>query len=95
VVGIAPAIGALLVLPAASRAGARNGRPRSPWSRSSWWARIIGAFNGILVVKFKLNAFIVTLAMLIVLRGCWSAPPRARRCSACPTPSSPWPPPPS
>src|SRR5689334_23400905 len=29
----------------------------------------VGAFNGVLVVKFKLNAFIVTLAMLIVLRG--------------------------
>ena len=69
VVGIAPAIGALLVLPAAE----------SGWG-TEWSAPlalvailvvggIIGAFNGILVVKFKLNAFIVTLAMLIVLRG--------------------------
>ncbi|MFB7508432.1 ABC transporter permease, partial [Streptomyces broussonetiae] len=69
VVGIAPAIGALLVLPA---------------SQSGWGADLpaglallaipvagaaVGAFNGILVVKFRLNAFIVTLAMLIVLRG--------------------------
>src|SRR6266536_113975 len=30
---------------------------------------IIGTFNGFLIVKLKLNAFIVTLAMLIVLRG--------------------------
>ncbi|WP_234383275.1 ABC transporter permease [Streptomyces dysideae] len=69
VVGIAPAVGALLVLPAA---------------QSGWGTELpavlallavlavgaaVGAFNGILVVKFKLNAFIVTLAMLIVLRG--------------------------
>ncbi|MET9452991.1 ABC transporter permease [Streptomyces cinerochromogenes] len=69
VVGIAPAVGALLVLPAA---------------RSGWGTEVpapvallavlvagatVGAFNGILVVRFGLNAFIVTLAMLIVLRG--------------------------
>ncbi|MFS4096959.1 ABC transporter permease [Streptomyces sp. AF1A] len=69
VVGIAPAAGALLVLPA---------------SQSGWGTRVpvavgllamfvvgglVGAFNGILVVRFRLNAFIVTLAMLIVLRG--------------------------
>ncbi|MEU9287984.1 ABC transporter permease [Streptomyces sp. NPDC048275] len=69
VVGIAPAVGALLVLPAA----------QSGWG-TEWSAAlalvavlvvggVIGAFNGVLVVKFKLNAFIVTLAMLIVLRG--------------------------
>lgn len=69
VVGIAPAVGALLVLPSAE----------SGWG-TGWPAGLallavlvvgglIGAFNGVLVVKFKLNAFIVTLAMLIVLRG--------------------------
>jgi simple sugar transport system permease protein len=30
---------------------------------------LIGAFNGLLIVRFKLNGFIVTLGMLIVLRG--------------------------
>ena len=30
---------------------------------------LIGAFNGFLVVKMRLNAFIVTLSMLILLRG--------------------------
>lgn len=30
---------------------------------------LIGAFNGFLVVRLKLNAFIATLAMLILLRG--------------------------
>ena len=69
VVGIAPAVGALLVLPAA----------QSGWG-TEWPTALalvailvvggaIGAFNGFLVVRFKLNAFIVTLAMLIVLRG--------------------------
>ncbi|MFF0014288.1 ABC transporter permease [Streptomyces sp. NPDC005374] len=69
VVGIAPAVGALLVLPSA----------QSGWG-TEWPTALalvailvvggaIGAFNGFLVVRFKLNAFIVTLAMLIVLRG--------------------------
>jgi len=30
---------------------------------------LVGAFNGLLVVKLRLNAFIVTLAVLILLRG--------------------------
>ncbi len=30
---------------------------------------IIGLFNGFLIVKLKMNAFIVTIAMLIILRG--------------------------
>lgn len=69
VVGIAPAMGGLLVLPAA-HAGFGTEVP-------TWVALLailvsgaaVGAFNGILVVKLRLNAFIVTLAMLIVLRG--------------------------
>ncbi|GAB2620945.1 ABC transporter permease [Streptomyces capparidis] len=69
VVGIAPAIGALLVLPAA-QAGFGTELP-------TWLALLavfavggaVGGFNGLLVVKLRLNAFIVTLAMLIVLRG--------------------------
>jgi len=69
VVGIAPAVGALLVLPAA-KSGFGTDLP-------AWLAMVaillvgaaIGAFNGFLVVKLKLNAFIVTLAMLIILRG--------------------------
>src|SRR5204863_7310580 len=30
---------------------------------------VIGAINGLLIVRFRLNGFIVTLGMLIVLRG--------------------------
>jgi simple sugar transport system permease protein len=69
VVGLAPAVGAMLVLPAA-QSGFGIELP-------TWLALVaivlvgaaVGAFNGFLAVKFQLNAFIVTLAMLIVLRG--------------------------
>ena len=65
-VGIAPAVGALLVIPSGFG---------TQWHAAAGIATIllvgavIGAFNGFLIVKLKLNAFIVTLAMLIVLRG--------------------------
>ncbi|GAB7028646.1 ABC transporter permease [Streptomyces platensis] len=69
VVGIAPALGALLVLPAAS-AGFGTEWPVALGLVAIVVAgALVGAVNGILVVKFKLNAFIVTLAMLIILRG--------------------------
>ncbi|NBE52598.1 ABC transporter permease [Streptomyces sp. YC537] len=69
VVGIAPALGALLVLPVA-QAGFGTEWPAALALLSILaTGAVLGAFNGVLVVKFKLNAFIVTLAMLIVLRG--------------------------
>lgn len=69
VVGIAPAVGALLVLPAA-QAGFGTDMPAAVGILAILLVgAVIGAFNGVLVVKLKLNAFIVTLAMLIVLRG--------------------------
>ncbi|MFE0177286.1 ABC transporter permease [Streptomyces sp. NPDC059002] len=69
VVGIAPAVGALLVLPAA-QAGFGTDLPAAVGLLAILLVgAVIGAFNGVLVVKLKLNAFIVTLAMLIVLRG--------------------------
>src|SRR6266536_5890806 len=65
-VGIAPAMGAMLVIPSGFG---------TEWPAAAGIAvilvigAIIGTFNGFLIVKLKLNAFIVTLAMLIVLRG--------------------------
>ncbi|GAA2771793.1 ABC transporter permease [Streptomyces rameus] len=69
VVGIAPAVGALLVLPT-GQSGWGSGFP-APLALLAIPATgaAVGALNGVLVVKFRLNAFIVTLAMLIVLRG--------------------------
>lgn len=68
-VGIAPAVGAMLVIPAAS------GGFGTEWPLAAGLlailgiGAIVGFVNGFLVVKLRLNAFIVTLAMLIVLRG--------------------------
>ncbi|MFW6167519.1 ABC transporter permease [uncultured Ralstonia sp.] len=68
-VGIAPAVGAMLVIPAAS------GGFGTEWPLAMGLLAIlaigavVGFINGFLVVKLRLNAFIVTLAMLIVLRG--------------------------
>ncbi|MFF9126523.1 ABC transporter permease [Streptomyces sp. NPDC014889] len=69
VVGIAPAVGALLVLPSdQSGWGVTFPAPLALLAILVVGAAV-GLFNGVLVVRFKLNAFIVTLAMLIVLRG--------------------------
>ena len=68
-VGIAPAVGAMLVIPAAS------GGFGTEWPVAAGLLAIAavgactGFINGLLVVRLRLNAFIVTLAMLIVLRG--------------------------
>ncbi|MGW7257445.1 ABC transporter permease [Streptomyces sp. NPDC054834] len=69
VVGIAPAVGALLVLPSAQSGWGTELPAPLALSAVLVVGAAVGAFNGVLVVKFKLNAFIVTLAMLIVLRG--------------------------
>ncbi|MFE9995231.1 ABC transporter permease [Streptomyces avermitilis] len=69
VVGIAPAVGALLVLPAAQSGWGTEFPAALALLAILGVGAVIGAFNGILVVKLKLNAFIVTLAMLIILRG--------------------------
>ena len=61
-VGLAPALG--LLVPA--------------WAHLPLWTAVpicllagvlIGAFNGLLIVKFRLSAFVLTLGMLIILRG--------------------------
>jgi ribose/xylose/arabinose/galactoside ABC-type transport system permease subunit len=67
--GLAPALAVALVIPVEDRGLGTN------WP--TWMAiplclligLLIGAFNGLMVLRFQLSAFIVTLAMLIVLRG--------------------------
>jgi simple sugar transport system permease protein len=69
VAGLAPALGFMVVIPASS-AGFGTDLPTwlglliIPLSGA-----LIGAVNGLLIVKLQLNGFIVTLAMNIVLRG--------------------------
>ncbi|PRX96270.1 ABC transporter permease [Allonocardiopsis opalescens] len=68
-VGLAPAFGALLVLPAASAGFGLELPAAAGLAATVLLGGLLGLLNGLLVVKLRLNAFIVTLAMLIVLRG--------------------------
>jgi simple sugar transport system permease protein len=70
VVGLAPMLGAWLIIKNVEIGGSGVGLV--------WWLAIpvvlltggvVGAINGFLIVRLRLNAFIVTLAMLILLRG--------------------------
>ncbi|WP_161935561.1 ABC transporter permease, partial [Burkholderia pseudomallei] len=68
-VGIAPAIGAMLVMPASSAGFGWQWPAAAGLAAIVAIGALIGFVNGFLVVRMRLNAFIVTLAMLIVLRG--------------------------
>ncbi|MFI6298225.1 ABC transporter permease [Nonomuraea sp. NPDC050790] len=68
-VGTAPAIAVMLVVPVAA-GGFGFGLPGAlviPLALLVGAA--IGAFNGFLIIRFQLSAFIVTLAMLIIVHG--------------------------
>ena len=68
-VGFAPALGAMLVMPATSAGFGWQWSPVAGLIAIVAIGALIGWINGLLVVRLRLNAFIVTLAMLIVLRG--------------------------
>ena len=68
-VGFAPALGAMLVMPATSAGFGWQWSPAAGLVAIVAIGALIGWINGLLVVRLRLNAFIVTLAMLIVLRG--------------------------
>jgi simple sugar transport system permease protein len=67
--GFAPAIGALLVLPAANFGFGVELPTGVGLLLVVLVGAAIGFANGLLVVRLRLNAFIVTLAMLIIVRG--------------------------
>jgi simple sugar transport system permease protein len=70
VVGLAPGVAAWLVLPSGLPHGLGVELPSALAIPIALGVGIvIGAFNGLLIVRFGLNAFIVTLGMLITLRG--------------------------
>jgi simple sugar transport system permease protein len=67
--GLAPLLGAWLVAPKASEG---LGTELSPWLGLLvvfLVGLVVGTFNGVLVIKANLNAFIFTLAMSILLTG--------------------------
>jgi simple sugar transport system permease protein len=67
--GFAPAIGAMLVLPAANFGFGVEVPTAVGLIAVLVVGAIVGFLNGFMVVGLRLNAFIVTLAMLIILRG--------------------------
>ncbi|MFC6081550.1 ABC transporter permease [Sphaerisporangium aureirubrum] len=68
-VGLAPALAVGLVIPAASAGLGTEWPAVLAIPLCLVIGMLIGAFNGLLILRFKLSAFIVTLGMLIVLRG--------------------------
>jgi len=68
-VGLAPMIGGWLVSAAAIGGSGLTLNPCLAITVTFLIGMAIGAFNGLLIVRLKLNAFIVTLSMLILLRG--------------------------
>jgi len=67
--GFAPAIGALVVLPIASNGFGLELPTIVGMLLILAIGAMVGFVNGFLIVRLQLNAFIVTLAMLIILRG--------------------------
>src|SRR5439155_24657857 len=65
----APAIGAMLVLPAANFGLGTELPTFVGLLIVMLCGALIGFANGFMIVALRLNAFIVTLAMLIILRG--------------------------
>jgi hypothetical protein len=69
-IGFAPVLAIALVMPAGQAHGLGTEWPQ--WMAIPLCLLIgaaIGAFNGLLILKFQLSAFIVTLGMLITVRG--------------------------
>jgi simple sugar transport system permease protein len=69
VVGLAPMLAAWLVVPAALGGSGLELPPVAAIAVMFALSIVIGLINGLLIAVLKLNAFIVTLAMLILLRG--------------------------
>jgi simple sugar transport system permease protein len=71
-IGVAPVIAVWLVLPVHGGRFNGLGLGLPEWSAIPICllvGAVIGALNGLLILKVRLNAFIVTLGMLITLRG--------------------------
>ena len=70
IVGVAPMMGAWLMVTSTSEGGSGFGlNPYLAILVVIGTGALVGVINGFFVVKMRLNAFITTLAMLILLRG--------------------------
>jgi simple sugar transport system permease protein/ribose transport system permease protein len=69
IVGMAPAIAVMLVVPASAGGFGLNLPGALVIPLCLLVGAAIGAFNGFLIIRFQLSAFIVTLAMLIIVHG--------------------------
>lgn len=69
VVGLAPMVGAWLVIPLVNGGGGYELNPYLGILIMLAVGALVGLVNGFLIVRLELDAFIVTLAMLILLRG--------------------------
>jgi ribose transport system permease protein len=66
------AFAAMLAAWLAATRGSASGLELDPWLTlllAIGFGAAAGAFNGVLVIRFQINAFIVTLAMYIAIRG--------------------------
>ncbi|MEV8517967.1 ABC transporter permease [Dactylosporangium sp. NPDC051484] len=68
-VGLAPALGVALVIPAASHGLGTDWATALAVPICLLVGLLVGALNGLLILRFGLSAFIVTLGMLTTLRG--------------------------
>ncbi len=68
-VGLAPALAVALIVPAASNGIGTEFPAAAAVPLCLLAGVLIGVFNGLMILKLGLSAFIVTLGMLIVLRG--------------------------
>jgi simple sugar transport system permease protein len=68
-VGLAPMVAAWLITPAAMGGSGFGVHPFLAIAALFAVGAIVGTLNGLFIVKLKLNAFITTLAVLILLRG--------------------------
>ncbi|MGW2192132.1 ABC transporter permease, partial [Streptosporangium sp. NPDC001682] len=68
-VGMAPAVGVMLVIPVAAGGFGLELPGILAIPLCLLIGGLVGAFNGFLILRFQLSAFIVTLAMMIVVHG--------------------------
>jgi simple sugar transport system permease protein len=76
--GLAPMVAAWLIVPVAAYGAGTNWSPYLGLLVLLAVGACVGLFNGVLIVKARLNGFIITLGMTIVLAGLQNGIPKAQ-----------------